>query len=103
MELKRTSRDFESLKAHMKTLASQSSNASVPRHYLEWIHHLITLKAMLAIDPSLAGACSWEEIQGLVVMQEATDAVSRMKSCPRCGAKTDALFDCPKCGMRLTK
>ncbi len=102
MQLQRMSRDFQTLKNHIKVLASQRKEADIPMHSLNWINHLIMVKGLISIDPGLSRFCSWEELQGLIIMQECADAVSNMKTCPRCQSKTDDLYTCRKCGMRLS-
>ncbi len=99
MKSQRTSRDFESLKTHIRALAS--GKKETPGHVLNWINHLIEVKRLLAFDPGLGQTLTWEEMKGLILIEDCADESSRTPSCPRCKAKATNPFTCTKCGMRL--
>jgi hypothetical protein len=101
MKLLRTSREFKQLKQHIESMAAGQMENSVPPHMLTWISHLIDIKRLVAADPGLSSTLSWEELEGLAIIQECADKSSDAKSCPRCKSKSANPYTCTKCGFRL--
>jgi hypothetical protein len=99
----RVSEDIPSLRVHFGQIVRQDSRARIPEHYMRWLKHLLELYSLSESTPDICRHFSFDEIQGLAMMRGVLRETGRnTKTCPRCKRPTSGLFDCEKCGARLT-
>lgn len=97
----RISQDYEGLKRSVKEFVAKGQKARIRPELLWWLTHILRIRSLLALDPSLSGCLTWEELRGLEVIRETLQSGQMGRQCPRCGKSTSALYNCEICGMKL--
>lgn len=100
--IERVSRKYDQLKDAMKSIVRNRAQARIDPALMRWIAHLLQLKMLAAASPGISDCLTYDEIRGLGILEEVIRESERdSRTCPRCKAKTSALFNCDQCGMGL--
>lgn len=101
MIVQRVSQDLPGLRHNLKLMSRQGKPSEISPQHARWIGHLLRLRTLQQADPALGRHLSFEELEGLSMLEEVLTEGKEGRRCPRCKKNTVSLFDCQHCGMRL--
>lgn len=102
MIVQRVSQDLAGLRRNLKLMNRQGKPSEISPHHARWIGHLLRLRTLQQADPGLGRHLSFEELEGLSMVEEVLTEGKEGRRCRRCKKMTASMFDCEHCGMRLT-